>query len=365
MADDGREVQDPGRIPEETVIPVPNEAGSSEKVRKSRRLILGALAATGAFELTAWRAQAHGNRSSHFICFGAERFLDKRSSAPYTTLVGELDRVTEQSKKLAHDLEARSIDIEVSPAYQELESRKRDLQSQVIDPISNQVLKFIRQGDRAAAVATIEGVGVPSQVLGLYNQALLELGHLGDEDQGLTSTSAFISEVGFVAEQAARYCDKLMKRKPRLEALAGADTLKEEIAEVLHNVASFTLPDKGDVPAKYLEIARRAAEKELTLRRAIGEPLGVTRALSKLGYSHLRAGDRAKARQFLTECVERAVLLSDKETLAWGQYFLSQAVREADPAWAGRLWDEARDVARQALAEGNDYIAVLMKKLGD
>lgn len=41
------------------------EAAARARKRRIRALIVGAVAAGGAFQLTSWQAQAHGNRSSH------------------------------------------------------------------------------------------------------------------------------------------------------------------------------------------------------------------------------------------------------------------------------------------------------------
>lgn len=41
------------------------EAAASQRRRRVRALIIGSLAAGGAFQLNGWQAQAHGNRSSH------------------------------------------------------------------------------------------------------------------------------------------------------------------------------------------------------------------------------------------------------------------------------------------------------------
>jgi hypothetical protein len=52
--------------PDEGGRPADTDAERARK-RRLRGLVLGAMAAGGAFQLNGWQAQAHGNRSSHSV----------------------------------------------------------------------------------------------------------------------------------------------------------------------------------------------------------------------------------------------------------------------------------------------------------
>jgi hypothetical protein len=316
----------------------------SESRKQSKAVIISALAAGGIFQLNGWQVQAHGNRSSHVdtglqnAVFSPQDYLvmRQRATAPSARETAQLALVTEQIRN------ARGTTATASNEYQTLLGVKANLGSEMRSRlIVHQSLNFAREGDFDAAIATIEGNGSPELVLTEYLWVLLDIAYLGDGD---ALTGDQMKEFVAVSKSAISFSNEVLETLPAEGMTPSQVAAKERIAEIFHNIASFTLPDDGMVSDEDMQMGREAAERALGLRQELRQQAETMRANWMVGKHHVRAGMIESARQYLTTSIEQATVLGDDAGIAWGKAYLAKTYSDAT---AAALENEARQIVEK------------------
>jgi hypothetical protein len=310
--------------------------------RRTKALILGALTAGGVFQMNSWQVQAHANRSSHSAATVANTFvapndyilLRQQVTAPNSVLVRELI----ESRNAIDSFTKAAIP---GVSLEDLQKRNAAIESRLRAQEPSGVAAMVRKGDTAGAIASIEGEGWPERVLGSYLWALLDTAYLTKSDAMAPTNLALFSAI---ADPAMKYSDNL------LISLKGNRTpqdiaAKERIAEILHNIASFTV--QGENPSEAdLSRALAAAKRTLTIRQELKQPTEIMRAHWMLGETQLKAGDVKAAQQSLQTALEQATELKDQPGVAWANLSLARAARKAgNDAAAKRFEATARSIA--------------------
>jgi hypothetical protein len=327
-----------------------DDNGGISPTRKNRRrhqraVIISALAAGGVFQLNGWQVQAHGNRSSEEstvfqnTSFSPSDYVLLRQSAiaPNAPETRQLAQVTAELRALAkaHPGSDHSTD------YQKLVAIKASLERKLqVRPTTSESLKYLRDGDVPAAVAVIEGEGWPERVLGEYSWALLDIAYLGRENEAFTGKTMF--EFVELAKPAMAYCEKALASLPQTGLSEKQLALKVRVAEIYHNIASFTVPDDGTATADDLRLGRDAANRGLKLREEIGSQPEIMLAHWMVGNHAYRAGDLKTAEQHLRQSTSLAASLHDAPALAWANTYLAKVVASSNPAAARALEKEAQ-----------------------
>lgn len=315
----------------------------------SRAVLISALAAGGVFQLNGWQVQAHGNRSSHAVATLSAItvtpndyvLLRQSLSSPNAGETRQLVEVTERIRSLRG--QALS-----SPQAQQLITLRETLKDKLrLRASTHQSLEFLRQGDTAAAIAAIEGEGWTERVLGEYLWALLDVAYLGR--QGDAFTAEHMQEFVTLAKAATAYSEKALSSLPALGSSPQGAATKERIAEIYHNIASFTLPDDGTVSAADLKFGRQAADRALALRRELQRKPEIMRALWTVGKHQLRAGELAEARKSFQGSLQQATELKDLAGIAWSKSYLAKVT--PDPATARRLEADADRLVESGQAQ--------------
>jgi hypothetical protein len=318
-------------------------------------LIGGAASMTG---MAPWsNAAAHGNASSHKraeLRWNVNDFVVLRQGLlqpedPRTvrlrSLTTRLDALARKSDVLGGSRTSLVLgNSEVGQERQKVTQEARKVQSEQEElanelrmrPITSEVLFFLRQGDEQGAVAAVEGVGSPEDVLTNYIWVQMDLQHNGRI--GERSSSAFAKEILIVSGRAIQYYENLSERS---EAITRAG------AAIYHNLASFTLPAIGSYPEDAVARGREAAEKALELREELGDDDAIMRALWILGVHELRRGAPAGAEDLFRKAQAIAEDTAEqKSTLAWAQIYvgLSLIAREDTLGQGEVLVSEGRKV---------------------
>jgi len=312
--------------------------------RRRKALILGALTAGGVFQMNSWQAQACGNRSSHCVAtfqtpyFSPNDYVLMRQTltAPDANQTRELADVTAN----LNTLRSRAS-VAADANTQELASRKTALENDLkLRASSARALDFIRQGDTAGAVAAIEGQGWPDRVLGEYLWAFLDIAYLNGQGTSDGNVKNFVA----IAKPALAYCDKLLTALEAQPSTVQNRAAKERIAEIEHNVASFTILP-ATVSAEDLQMATTAAERALKIRTELAQPPQVMRAKWMVGQCYLKAGKLADAQRQFQQSLAEATKLKDGSGIAWSKYSLALAMKTSNPAQATRYQSDARQFA--------------------
>ena len=323
--------------------PDPGKDGKAKRAfrsQPSRAVIISALAAGGVFQLNGWQVQAHGNRSSHAVASmstvaftPADYVLTRPSAEPNAQAARQLALVTEQLR--GNRLAANA------PEVQRLQALKAGLESQLqLGSTVRQSVEFVRQGDVDAAIAMIEGEGSPARVLAEYNWTLLDVAYMGRE--GNVFTASHMNEFVTLSKAAMAYSEKALRSHP-------ADRLvKEQVAEIYHNVASFTLPDDGAASASDLKLGRGAAEQALNLRQELGQKYETMVAYQMVGKHYLRAHQTEKARATFEAALKIATDLNDLPGIGWSKAELAKSVQKSDAQKARSLRSDAVRIAQKA-----------------
>lgn len=294
--------------------------------RRLRTLIIGTLAASGAFQLNGWQVQAHGNRSSHSIAamkstvFRPQDYslLRQELTAPnaadtvaLSLLYRRLNAGLDRDSSIRQADQIRALILEKAALEDKLRLR---------ETVSG-ALRFLRAGQIDAGIAVIEGEGQPERVLQEYLWSLLDIAYLGRENDRFGNSTQ--REFSQVAKAAIAYCDGVLASLPPNELVEFERSLKIRIAEIYHNIASFTLPDVGDITADALEIGLQAALKGLKLRQELGQNKETMIANWMVGRQYEMAGETESARRFYELSIEQAQRLNDAAGLAWGKSSLA------------------------------------------
>jgi hypothetical protein len=307
----------------------------AKKRRRQRTVIISALAAGGVFQLNGWQVQAHGNRSTLSaspiqrisILPGSFRILP----SSFTALAQQLGQVSEQLRTLEKTNPGmigstdhkRLTDIQASLA------KKLDLR-----PESNQSYQMARSGDVKGAVAAIEGEGQSDRAVSEYQWTLLDIAHGG---RGRDTMAQFTA----MAKPAMAYSAKVLGTLQASDTSPKSRELKQKIAQIYHQVASYTVPNDGVAAADDQKLGREAADRALKIQQEMGKPRDIMVAEWMSGNHAQRAGDSKAAELHLRHAAELAVALDDKAAVAWSYSYLSRAVATSNPAEARALEHKA------------------------
>ena len=318
----------------------------AKKRRRQRSVIISALAAGGVFQLNGWQVQAHGNRST----LSASPIY--RTFQPYDLQISNLSTIDFSNINLTNirllaDLgqvsdELRSFgkshpDAVKSPEYRKMAEIKATLAKKVEQrPAASDGFKLVRAGDTAGAVATIEGAGQADRSLADYHWTLVDIANLGRERDTMSQFTA-------LAKPAMDYAAKVVGAQ-KGETLSQKDMqLRQQAAQLYHQVASFTVPNDGAASGDDLKLGRDAADRALKLRRETGAKREIMTAEWLAGNHARRAGDSKAAELHLREAASLAVALDDKAALAWSYNYLAKALATSKPA-------ESKSFEHKALA---------------
>lgn len=314
---------------------------SKDDRRRARAFIISALTAGGVFQMNTWQVQAHGNRSTHsVVAFQNPYFspndyvmLRQTSRAPNSPQTAELVQLTAQM----HDIEQSARQ---SGEYARLKARKQALEQELVSKANaSPILHFVHDNDVAGAVASIEGQGWTESVLNEYLWGMLDAAYLNHSSDQFTASDL----KGFMAlaRPAAAYIDKTLAALPQGTASPQELGAKAQMAEILHNIASFTaLPTH--MPADDLAFGRAAALKGLQLRIDMNQPLETMRANLMVGQHYQKANQLKEAEHYFRVALEQATALKNQPEVAMAANSLASVLKASNPAEAARLKQQAR-----------------------
>jgi hypothetical protein len=309
--------------------------------RRQRSVIISALAAGGVFQLNGWQVQAHGNRSTLSASPIYRSFNPLNVSALNTSginvsnirVLADLGQVSEELRNFgkSHPGAVKS------PEYRKMVEIKTTLAKQVNQrPPTGESFKLVRAGDTPAAVAIIEGAGRADQALGDYHWTLLDIANLGREHDTVGQFTA-------LAKPAMDYTAKVLAGHKPGELSQEDRELRQQAAQLYHQIASFTVPNDGAASGDDLKLGREASDRALALRREVGTKREIMTAEWMAGNHARRAGDSKAAELHLHEAASLAVALDDKAALAWSYNYLAKALATSKPT-------EAKSFEQKALA---------------
>ena len=201
---------------------------------------------------------------------------------------------------------------------------------------SQDVVNLLRQNDVNGATAAIEGFGEPERVLDEYLWTLLDIAYLGR--QGTSFTDQTLSLFTPVAQRAKAYCQRILGTLPKQDLSSGDRYIKTKIAEIAHNIASFSLPDQGTTPPDLRALGQEMALFALQLRQELNQPYETMIANWMVGKYYLSARDFPAAKQYLQTSIDQATALNDLTGIAWGKTTMAAVLRaEIAAAGAGPL----------------------------
>ena len=261
---------------------------------------------------------------------------------PNSSTTNQLAQVTESLRNLWE----RGPEVTDLPEFDQLVTMRSSLEDQLrLRPSSQQVVDFLDQGDVAAATATIEGTGSTQTVLDEYLWTLLDIAYLGRD--GEIFTSDHLGDFMAIAGPATTYVGTVLAGLPNSGLTPAELTMKERCAEILHNIASFTLPDDGLASPADMAAGLSAALRALQVREELGDTATIMRANWMVGNHYRKVDDLDKAEQHLTTAVNLADTLADPVGIAWGKTYLADVKRAQDPSTASRLESEAGEAMGQ------------------
>lgn len=335
----------------------------NSKKNAARKIIIGTLAASATVPLSDWEVLAHGNRSSHkaaaFRTWAPDAYMLMRQE-----LTAPNADATQRLRKMYDALE----DLERTPPSNEAEREQQRIQmrediralenSQRAAPLSRQVLDFAQTKDKNAVSATLAESGPPDTVIDNYTWVLLDLGHAAD--RGVLSSNSNSQEFEVVSEAALEFATKRLSELQGQEGDPFLVTEKIKLANLLHNITSFNLPDIGRPTGNGLAIGRRAILLQLALREELNQSVERVRALNLAGRLFVLSGEIATAELYLDQAEALALKIGYRPGLAYNKAYRAE-LKDADDAASARLLrDEARVIAQSVQDSVFDDIPYLL-----
>ncbi|KAE9624742.1 hypothetical protein [Parasedimentitalea maritima] len=341
---------------------------SSDNRKVVKKMVIGALAATAGVPLTSWEAMAHGNRSSHSAAV-------YRSWSPdaYTLMRQELTmpdaEVTKRLRGMYDELEALERNLGVDALREDtsaIQMREdiRTLENSVrISPMTRQVIEFAEQKDVDAISATLASIGTPEDVLDNSVWVLLDIGHQNDD--GVLSTDRSSAEYSAIAEAVLDFAINRLNDLKQETGNPFRNVHKVKVANVLHNITSFSLPDIGEPSKDALAVARRAMLLQLALRKELGQEVEIVRALNLAGRLFTATNEPTTAKRYLDEAENMASKIGYRAGLAYNKAYRAELQDRTDSTASAVLRDEARVLAesvRDAAFEDITYLIAFLDR---
>ncbi|RMB12357.1 hypothetical protein [Eilatimonas milleporae] len=289
-----------------------------------RRLIIGTLAAGGAFQLNGWQAQAHGNRSSHDLAalrsdlfmpsdYVAFRQQMTAPTAPETVALMRLyrDRAnlgTRDGEKMA------SLQRDTRAFEDSLRLRET----------SRQAMLLVKAGKTDAAVAAIEGEGHPEKVAFEYLWTITDIVYLNQQGNDLTNENE--RELLAISKAAMAFNERTLKSLGAKDNTVLDEALMLRIAEIYHNIASYMIPDIGEMSDRALKMGYQAAKMGLETRQMMTSDQAKEIMIAKwtlARYEGLR-GRTERATDLYNQSIREAEALKDEAGVAWGRFGLAE-----------------------------------------
>ena len=304
------------------------EEDALKRRKRVRTLILGTLAASGAFQLNGWQAQAHGNRSSHSAsALRSDLFLPQ----DYITFRQQLTAPTAEETLVLSRLSTRMTTLRSSPGMSRSKtSEMRTLQRQIdtiadklrLRETSRQTLEFIQQGDMDAAVAVIEGEGDPERVSYEYLWTITDLAYSGSKGNQLTSEP--LAALTALSKRAMQYVDGARTKFPSRDRTDMERAVLVRMAEIYHNIASYMVPDVGQPTPEGLKLGYEAAQKAHALRVELDQSTEALIGMWTVANYEALMGNHDKATALHKEALAKAQAMNDPVQAAWNTYSLAK-----------------------------------------
>lgn len=354
-----------------------------ERKVRVRSLVLGTLAASGAFQLNGWQAQAHGNRSSHATAalrsnlFLPEDYITFRQelTAPRAEQTLVLSRLASRMDALRRSSldgttirgpsgTTRELSESEAAVLGELRENSRRVLQREIDTLedqlrlretSRQALEFIDQGDYDAVAAMIEGEGEPEHVTYEYLWTITDIAYLGRKNSDLTAEH--LEQLTALSQRAMQYIDEAR------EMVGGEDPTHTElavltrIAEIYHNIASYMVPDIGSPTPEGLRLGHEAARKGYEMRIQLNQPTETLIALWTVAHYEGLVGNSEEAAKLHQEAIAMAERLDQPVQIAWNK--MSLARLDDRVSVKGSVIEEIEELLAQARQD--DPVAALLR----
>lgn len=335
----------------------------NSKKSTARKIVIGTLAASATMPLSDWEVLAHGNRSSHkaaaFRTWAPDAYMLMRQelTAPNAEatkrLRGMYDALESLERPPGNDGADRDQQrIQMREDIKTLENSLRAA------PLSRQVLNFAQLGDKNAVIATFNESGSPEAVIDNYTWVLLDLGHAAD--QGVLSAKPNSQEFEVVSQAALEFAILRLSELQVKEGDPFLTTEKIQLANLLHNIASFQLPDIGRPTENGLAIGRRAILLQLSLREELSQHVERVRALNLAGRLFAASGEVSTAELYLDQAETIALEVGYRPGLAYNKAYRAELRDLNDPTTARLLRDEARVLAQSVQDSVFDDIPYLL-----
>lgn len=290
-----------------------------------RRLIIGTLAAGGAFQLNGWQAQAHGNRSSHDVAmlrsdlFMPQDYVAFRQQltapqAPETVALMRLYR--ERATLDTRATDEKSMAIKQDARAFEDSLRMRDT--------SRQAMLLVKAGNTDAAVAVIEGEGNPEKIVYEYLWTITDIAYMNQQGNDLTNENE--KELIAISKAAMAFNKRILDQMEKAENTVLDEGLLVRVAEIYHNIASYMIPDIGDMSKQAEKIGHKAAKMGLKTRRMIKADQSKEIMIAKwtlARYEGMR-GRTDRARDLFTQSIKEAEAMGDMPGVAWGRFGIAE-----------------------------------------
>jgi len=313
---------------DDTEHPSRDEEDQIKRRKRIRTLILGTLAASGAFQLNGWQAQAHGNRSSHSTtALRSDLFLPQ----DYVTFRQQLTAPNAEQTLVLSRLTGKMDDLQRAPGISrtkttQMRTLQREIDS-IVDKLrlretSRQTLDFIQQGDIDAAAAVIEGEGEPERVTYEYLWTITDLAYLGRKGNRLSSEP--IEPLTALSRRAMQYVDGARDKIAKQGQSDLERGVLTRIAEIYHNIASYMVPDIGKPTPEGLQLGYDAAVKAHALRMELKQPAESLIALWSVANYEGLLGNTEKAKQMHKQAIAQAEAQNNPVQIAWNKFSLAK-----------------------------------------
>ncbi len=331
---------------------------SNKKKKKLTAVILSSALGGGALGLGGWHAQAHGNRSSHNLAeirWAPKDYVIKKSEYLFPDTVStrslqkltadladikNLETIKKETLKSLENYNIKNLDeetLELKELNDETDKimlEKTQLEKSLeLNPLTRRVMNFFKDNNLKGAITAIEEQKDQYLVLSGYIWVQMDLYNLGMVNGH--STPKYLEEIITISEAGIKYALPIVDKYI---------TAKKSAAALLNNLASFSLPDKGEVTSKQMEKGRNAAIKALELRKELGEPAPIMRANWMVGLHYFKADNLQMATKYFRVAINQAEKLNDREDVAWGKLYLGLSIRLDEKAHAIKLITEARGI---------------------
>lgn len=315
---------------------------------KRNKLVIGALVAGTAIDMTSGSVYAHGNRSSHGLAarvtLGPDDYILMREAilAPNA----ETTKLLNEATNTISQLQESDPNFDQNPEYLAANATKSRIESELsFRPLTKEVVMFLEMGDLDAAVATVEGVGSVDQVLEAYRWTMLDLANTKTDLQDITKPPKRLNEIMGIAQHATNYCANALEEAKSERNEPRAYTIRTKVAEIFHNIGSLTHPSSSidEVPLEHRKIGKKCAEHALEIRESLGQLKEITRAKVLLGDVRVGEGRKLEAIALFSEAVTESRANAEKDQEAIG---LAKV--------AGLIANENVDAARARLLEARE-----------